>query len=154
VQSSQAWQAVNGMRYAQAGGGGPEGQASRAGNARAGFNVLFAASFALGRPPGPTGPNLAAIRQALTVWGVTTIVVPDQEKLALYDQGRSTAYAVGLLTAAMGRRPSFAFGAWTWSSVAARVAMTRTAFDRCTTGIRASASAPQVVPICVLRSAH
>jgi hypothetical protein len=157
VQSSQAWQAVNNMRYAQAGGGGPEGQASRAGRAAPGFKVLFAASLALGGPPGPTGPNLTAIRNALDIWGVTTIVVPDQEDLPLYEQGRSTAYAVGLLTAAMGRRPTFSHDAWTWSSVAAKgapVPMTKAAFGRCTTGIRASGSQPQAVPTCVLRSAR
>ena len=36
IQSAMAWQAVNRMHYSQAGGGGPQGVASRAGTARAG----------------------------------------------------------------------------------------------------------------------
>ena len=89
LQSSQAWQAVNRMRWAQAGGGGPEGQ-PRAGSARAGFEVLRRVTGA-GVPPAPTSANLAAIRQALVAWGVTIIVVPVQEDLPPYEQGRSSA---------------------------------------------------------------
>jgi hypothetical protein len=157
LQSSQAWQAINGMRYAQAGGGGPEGQAGRAGDARPGFEVLFAASFAVGRPPGPTPSNLAAIRRALTIWGVTTIVVPDQEQLPIYERGRSSAYAVALFTAAMGRRPRYSHSAWVWSAGAvpgAPVVMSRGAFAHCVDGAPASGSTPQAVPTCVLTSAR
>jgi hypothetical protein len=157
LQSSQAWQALNGMRYAQAGGGGPEGQAGRAGEARPGFEVLFAASFAVGRPPGPTRSNLAAIRRALTIWGVTTIVVPDQEQLPLYERGRSSAYAVALFTAAMGRRPSYRHSAWVWSAVAlpgAPIVMSPGAFGHCVAGAPAPRAAPQAAPTCVLASAR
>ena len=89
LQSSQAWQAVNTMRWAQAGGGGPQGQPSRAGAARAGFVVLSRASLPLGPAPLPTRPNLVAVRQALALWRVTTVVVPDQPGLPVYEQGRS-----------------------------------------------------------------
>ena len=157
LQSSQAWQAVTRMRYAQAGGGGPEGQPGRAGSARAGFEVLFGASLALGRPPGPSASNLAAIRQALAAWGVTTIVIPDGADLTVYERGRSNAYAVGLVTAAMGRRPAYDHSAWVWSSVAAAgpaVPMTEAAFAACTTGVEASASSRQAVPACVLGAAR
>ncbi len=153
LQSSQAWQAVDRMRYAQAGGGGPEGQAGRAGTARAGFDVLFGASLALGRAPGPSPANLAAIRQALAVWGVTTVVIPDEPAAPPYDQGRSTSYAVGLLTAVMGRRPAYEHAAWVWSSVAVKgtpIPMTASAFDDCTTGAVASLPSRQAVPTCVL----
>jgi hypothetical protein len=155
VQSSQAWQAVDRMGYAQAGGGGPEGQPGRAGRARAGFEVLFGASLALGPPPGPTPSNLSAIRQALAVWGVTTIVVPDEPNRPAYDQGRSNAYAVGLFTAAMGRPPVYGHSAWVWSSVGALgrpVPMSEAAFAGCTTGAM-SATSPQAVPACVLAAA-
>ncbi len=77
LQSSQAWQAIDRMRWAQAGGGGPTGQAERTEPAaRAGFSVLVAASLPLGPAPDPTGAHLAAVRRALTAWGVTTVVVP------------------------------------------------------------------------------
>jgi hypothetical protein len=153
LQSSQAWQAVNRMRWAQAGGGGPEGQPGRAGGARAGFEVLFDASLPLGPPPIPTGPVLVAIRSALRQWGVTTIVIPDQDDLPLYETGRSPAYAVGLLTAAMGRRPTYDHSAWVWTAVQRMgppVAMTVGGFDDCVTGAPASTSSAQVVPDCVL----
>jgi hypothetical protein len=155
LQSSQAWQAVNRMRYAQAGGGGPEGQPGRAGRARAGFEGLLNASLPLGPAPGPTPANLAAIREALAIWGVTTIVVPDQPGLPTYDQGRGSAYAVGLFTAAMGRLPAYDHQAWVWTSVTAQGAPTPTnqaEFDRCTTGALVTAGSHQAVPSCVLAS--
>ncbi len=150
LQSSQAWQAVNRMRYAEAGGGGPEGQAARAGRARSGFEVLMAASFAVGAAPGPTAANLAAVRAALSDWGVTIIVVPDQARLPQDEQGRSTAYALALLTAAMGRPPVYDRGAWLWHAVRAKgppVVMTAAAFDACVS------LEPAAVPSCVLAPA-
>lgn len=155
LQSSEAWQAVNKMRYAQAGGGGPEGQITRAGDARAGFAVLFDASFSLAPPATPTPANLAAIRSALTVWGVTTIVVPDQPELPVYVLGRGPAYAVGLFTAAMGRPPTYSHSAWVWSGVSVRgpaVPLTDARFAACTSGAAAVAPSPQAVPDCVLGS--
>ncbi|HLH29142.1 MAG TPA: hypothetical protein VKW77_09500, partial [Acidimicrobiales bacterium] len=115
LQSSQAWQAVGGMRWAQAGGGGPTGQADRAGRARPGFEVLLAASLALGRPPAPTPARIRAVREALAFWEVTMVVVPDQGSLPPYERGRPTAYAVGLMSAAVGRSPARSHGAWVWS---------------------------------------
>ncbi len=62
LQSSEAWQAVNAMSWAQASGGGPQGQPFRAGAARPGFEVLSAASLPLGPAPLPTPASLAAVR--------------------------------------------------------------------------------------------
>ena len=63
LQSSEAWQAVNAMAWAQASGGGPQGQPFRAGAARPGFEVLSAASLPLGPAPDrrrpPTWPPCA-----------------------------------------------------------------------------------------------
>lgn len=153
VQSSMAWQAVDTMRFAMAGGGGPKGVARRAGKARDGFNVLFGASFALGEPPGPTEANLKAVRQALSLWQVTTVVVPDQPGLPSYDQGRSPAYATGLFTAALGTRPRYVDSAWVWSSLnLARPPhpMTDSRFEGCTTGARAADASHGAVAECVL----
>ncbi|HEX3842008.1 MAG TPA: hypothetical protein VHU85_14545 [Acidimicrobiales bacterium] len=155
LQSSMAWQAVNHMSYAQAGGGGPEGVASRAGKAEAGFEVLFGASLPLGPPPGPSAANLSAVRQALAVWQVTMVVVPDQPGLPSYDQGRSSAYAVGLMTAALGRAPHFDHSAWVWSSVNTTVgtgptAVSPTRFDACTTDPAVVSASHDAVAACVL----
>ena len=65
----------------------PRASVGRAGRARAGFEVLVQASLPLGPPPAPSRSNLTAIREALDVWGVTTIVVPDEPELPLYDAG-------------------------------------------------------------------
>jgi hypothetical protein len=110
--------------------------------------VLFAASLPLGTPPVPTPSNLGAVRGALAQWGVTTIVVPDQPGLPLYEQGRSVAYAVGLFTAAVGRPPVYDHSAWVWSGVTRTgpaVSVTAAAFDACVTTTDNGS-----VPACIL----
>ncbi len=152
LQSSEAWQAVNTMQWAQAGGGGPQGQPSRAGAARPGFEVLSAASLPLGPPPQPTPANLAAIREALALWRVTTVVVPDQPGLPVYEQGRGAAYAAGLFTAALGVAPSRDHGAWVWGTVRsapAPVPVSSGRFARCTAD-GGSIASHLAVPACVL----
>ena len=137
LQSSQAWQALNTMRWAQAGGGGPEGQAGGPGRPGPASRCCSPHRSPSARRPGRPVPSLAAIRRALTIWGVTTIVVPDQAKLPIYEQGRSTAYAVGLLAATMGRRPAYSHSAWVWSDAALRgapVVMSPKAFRHCLAG--------------------
>jgi hypothetical protein len=155
LQSSQAWQAVDDMRWAQAGGGGPEGQPSRAGAARGGFEVLLHASLPLGPAPGPTPANLSAVREALAQWRVTTVVVPDQEQLPLDEQGRSSAYAVGLFTAVLGVRPTYSHSAWVWSDVvhgAAPLSVAANAFSACITAAPTTPASPQGVASCVLQA--
>lgn len=117
LQSSQAWQADNRMRWSQAGGGGPTGQASRAGTARAGFTVLAAASLPLGPAPQPTPADLAAVRRALATWGVTTVVAPDEARLPLYERGRPEGWAIAFLTVVLGEAPVYDRHAWVWDEV-------------------------------------
>jgi len=155
LQSSEAWQAVNTMAWAQASGGGPQGQPFRAGAARPGFEVLSAASLPLGPAPDPTPANVAAVRDALRLWKVTTVVVPDQPGLPLYEQGRSGAYASGFFTAVLGTLPSYVDSAWVWNDVGAAPAAAPVAgrpFAACTTGPTAAAAGHLVVPGCVLRA--
>ena len=76
LQSAMAWQAVNGMHYSQAGGGGPLGVASRAGSAEPGFKVISQLHFGVGMPePAGTPAQYAAVRHALAVWQVNTVVI-------------------------------------------------------------------------------
>jgi hypothetical protein len=153
LQSSEAWQAVNAMAWAQASGGGPQGQPFRAGAARPGFEVLSAASLPLGPAPDPTPANVAAVRDALRQWHVTTVVVPDQPGLPLYEQGRSGAYASGFFTSVLGVAPSYVDSAWVWNDVGSAPAaapVSPDAFARCTTGTVAGAAGRQAVPSCVL----
>jgi hypothetical protein len=151
IQSSMAWQAIEGMTFSMVGGGGPGITPSRAGPERPGLEVLNQASIPLGLAPRPTATNLAAIRQALRDWGVTTVVVPDQPDLPTYDRGRSVGYAVGLFTAAIGDAPTRQARAWVWtleSTLPAPIPMTAASFTRCTRGVVPGSS----VAACVLRS--
>lgn len=155
IQAPMAWQALDHMRFAMAGGGGPEGEASRAGKERPGFQVLFGASLGLGPPPLPTAANLEAVDNALVGWQVTTVVVPDQPGLPSYDQGRGIPYAVGLFTAALGRQPIYWHSAWVWSSIRSRhapvpITIAQRRFDTCTAGPMAAEPSPLSVPDCIL----
>ncbi len=157
LQSSQAYQAVTHLPWSQAGGGGPTGQADRAGRSQPGFQVLVDVSLPLGPAPGADPASLASVRQALAAWGVTTIVVPDQPGLPLYAQGRSPSYAAGFFTAVVGRAPRYVASAWVWSGVgvpAAALPVAPTAFAACTTGPPARAASPLAVPNCILATRH
>jgi hypothetical protein len=134
IQSSMAWQAVEGMTFSMVGGGGPGITPSRAGPEAPGFDILARASLPLGPAPLPTKANLVAVRQALAGWGVTTVVVPDQPDLPTYDRGRSVPYAVGLFTAALGEAPTLQSRAWVWRDVGhpePPVPLTTAAFTAC-----------------------
>jgi hypothetical protein len=150
IQSSMAWQTQAGLTFSMVGGGGPGVARSRAGAETPGFDVLSRASIPLGPAPQPTAANVAAIRQALVGWGVTTIVVPDQPGLPSYDQGRPVPYAVGLFTAALGSPPVHQASAWVWTSVGSDdspVSISPTAFTACVDTADLSGSA---VAACVL----
>lgn len=155
LQSSEAYQAVTHMSWAQAGGGGPKGEPGRAGAARPGFDVLVDASLPLGPAPGPDLSTLTAVRRALAAWEVTTIVVPDQPDLPAYSQGRSPRYAAGFFTAVMGRAPRYVASAWVWSAVGRSPPprpVSPAAFGACTAGAGSPAGSPLAVPDCILGS--
>jgi hypothetical protein len=153
IQSSMAWQAMEGMTFSMVGGGGPGITPSRAGPEAPGFNVLARASLPLSAPPKPTTANLHAIRQAMAGWGVTTIVVPDQPAMPTYDRGRSVPYTVGLFTAALGEPPTLQAKAWVWNAVGdagPSVTISSSAFAACTGGVGAP-STGSAVAACILR---
>ncbi len=118
IQSAMSWQAVTRMPYSQAGGGGPQGVASRAGSAAAGFKVLTLLGFGVG-DPAPTGTpaELAGVRHALVVWQVNTVVIATNPAAPSLQQGRDPAYAAAFMTAALGRPPTIEAGAWVWNNV-------------------------------------
>jgi dolichyl-phosphate beta-glucosyltransferase len=118
IQSALSWQAVNRMHYSQAGGGGPQGQESRAGSAAPGFRVLTDLGFGIGTPsPAGTAAEYAAVRHALAVWGVDTVVIATNLRAPLLQQGRDPTYAAAFMTAALGRLPVLQQGAWVWYGV-------------------------------------
>ena len=154
VQSSITWQAVDRMHFAMPGGGGPQAVPSRAGAERAGLTVLADAAFSIGPLQPPGAAAIAAVRRALSGWGVTLVVVPDQPELPQYDQGSHTAYTVGLFTEALGRLPRYQARAWVWSGVPgpgqALAHITPAAFQACVGTANYRPGAPQTVPDCVL----
>jgi hypothetical protein len=118
IQSAMDWQAVNAMRYSQAGGGGPQGVPNRAGSAEPGFILLARLGFGVLTPqPVGTPTQLTAVRHAIAVWGVNTVVVATNPTAPLLQQGHDPTYAAAFMTAALGRPPVIQAGAWVWDDV-------------------------------------
>jgi hypothetical protein len=154
-QAAIPWQAIGGMHYVMAGGGGPAGTPSRAGAYRAGFEVLSAASVPLGPQPAPTPANLLAVRRALRGWGVTMVVVPGDRGLPTFQTGRGTSYGVAFFTAALGVAPVRQDGAWVWPRASASpppVPISTSRLDACIAGGTGGAAAVSGIGRCVLAS--
>jgi hypothetical protein len=108
------------MNYSQAGGGGPQGQASRAGSAAPGFRVLTKLGFGVDIPqPTGTRAEFSAVRHAIKVWRVTTVVVAINPGAPPLQQGRDPTYTAAFMTGALGRLPTVQAGAWVWNDVQA-----------------------------------
>jgi hypothetical protein len=118
IQVTMGWQAVNAMHYSQAGGGGPEGVSTRAGAARAGFDVLGHLAFSV-RNPQPVGTlaQFSAVRHALALWQVNTVVIAPNPSAPPVQQGHDPYYAAAFMTAALDRLPTIEAGAWVWNNV-------------------------------------
>jgi len=156
IQSAMAWQAVDQMRFAQAGGGGPQGTPGRAGAERPGFDVLTAAGFGFAGMPTGTTAQLAAVRAALRGWRVNEVVIPDQPGLPAVLRGRGPGYTAGLMTAVLGRRPVVEHDAWVWSSVSLSTPSLHLGPQTllsCTTAAERHRLPLEAVPDCVLRHA-
>jgi hypothetical protein len=158
IQSAMAWQAVAGMGFAQAGGGGPQGVANRAGPEKAGFEVLTSLGFGLTTPPSGTPAQLAAVRQALRGWGVTMVVIPQQPGVPAMLRGRDPVYAAAFMTAALGVEPTFQAGAWVWSDVdlgRGPLVVPSGTLGNCELATaRDHRAGPDAVPACVVRASH
>ena len=154
--SAMTWQAVDSLHYAMATGAGPESIPARAGRERAGLDVITSASEIFSTPKPATAANVEAVRRALAGWGVTVVVVPDPRLLVpRYDRTSSTAAALGLFTAALGRPPRWRDDAWVWSDVTApgpRLPIATGAFNRCATMPLVRHGSHLVVPDCVVAS--
>ncbi len=114
------WQAQAGPRIALAGRGGitpaptgPDSPSRR--TAETTDALLTNLTFGFGPLPEGSPSELAGLRQALTTWGVTAVVVPGPVPGAPGLPPRSLSWALGLLTAAMGRPPVAQAGAALWT---------------------------------------
>jgi len=153
IQSSMGWQAQDGLRFAMAGGGGPQGVVGRAGAERAGFETL--AGLGAGFAPLPTGTrrDVAAVRQALAGWRVTTVVIPRLPAAwPPIQRGNDPQYAAGFLTEVLGQAPTYRDRAWVWDRVDLRRAPYRLdpgVLGACTAAVERHRFAPLAVPRCV-----
>ena len=116
-QAPMAWQAVENMPYALAGGGGPEASPAYARRARAGLEALTAVSLDSGTGADAAVRQVAAVRTALDLWGVTVVAVPDPAGLPRYDRVDNLDRVVAVITAATGEAPVEQQGTWVWSGV-------------------------------------
>ncbi|MGH3157166.1 MAG: hypothetical protein ACRDNF_11390, partial [Streptosporangiaceae bacterium] len=132
IQTAMAWQAIDTMHYAQAGGGGPEGTFARAGGAKAGFGALAYLAFGISNPPPTTRlSTLLSVRHAMAIWGVNTVVIAPDTGAPALQQGHDPTYAAGFMTAVIGRLPTIEDGAWVWNNVSLR--STRPLHEKSTT---------------------
>lgn len=133
---AMTWQAIDGFGFSLVGGAGPGVVASRAGGAASGQAVVATVSFSfLGATYHPT--DVLALRRALNIWGVTTIVIPDQPGLPEFEQIISVTYAAALVSAATATPPRSQAGAWVWTDVdhvPPAVVPTADRFNGCTAG--------------------
>lgn len=152
-QSNMTWQAVDGMRYAMVGGGGPESLLSRAGKEKVGDRYLSDISFLGGFEPFRSG-EAAAVRRALDGWGVTGVVLPNPTRLPTYEQTPSVGSVVALMTAAIGEAPEYRASAWVWSDVdraPAPIAASAARLTTCAEGsFDGSVAAVQATSACIL----
>ncbi len=116
IQSAMTWQAVDGMRFAMVGGGGPDALPERAGAEAVGQTYIGDLSISDG-PQMITPEEITAVRQALDGWGVTTVVVPDLSRLPSYDRLHLVRTTAVVMTAATGEQPIRQAGAWVWTDV-------------------------------------
>jgi len=116
-QTVLTWQAVNRMHYSMVNGGLPVGLLVYTGKEHNGAGVIAWVSLLPELPEYANSDDLGFVRQALGEWGVTTVVIPDQPSLPVYDQIPSVTLAAALITAATGELPIHQADAWVWTGV-------------------------------------
>jgi hypothetical protein len=114
LQAPLAWQAVDRMSFTIVGGDGPRSDLSRAGAERPGFTVLASTTIAGDPATWLTSRSVAKVRSALSGWGATIAVEPDQAELPIYERGDHPVEFALLMTAATGRAPVIEHRAWVW----------------------------------------
>ncbi len=112
--TSLTWQAVSGMHYSIVGGDGPGGAPAREGSNRRAEYILNGYTLS-GAPKPPTQEQIIAVRQALTSWGVTMVVLPNENGLPAYGRVRSTRSIAVLMSAVVGEAPLHQSGALVWT---------------------------------------
>ena len=113
-QAALTWHALTGQRYSIVGTGGLGVGAKHDAGEDQGQNVITKVTFAYGSSPNVTSSDIVAVHRALSEWGVTMVVLPDQPELPSYDQVASVTAMAALISAATGARPTHVADAWVW----------------------------------------
>jgi hypothetical protein len=132
------WQAVDNMQFSIAEGGGPQATFAQEPEEIPGVDLLGDASISYGIPYSITPSGVLAVRRDLDDWKVTTVVIPDEPGLPVYDQIPSVTVAAALVTAATGKLPVHQSDAWVWAGVnlsSPPVAISTERFSQCTSGL-------------------
>jgi hypothetical protein len=152
-EAAMTWQALSGQRFSMVGPGGLGTGVHHLPGEDRGEDVITQATFAYGTSLNLTRSDFAAVRQALSEWGVTTVVLPDQRKLPPYDQVASLPKMAGLISAATGVQPRLVANAWVWDDVnvsAPRSYPSAARYSECVSGLPDQSNAVRQAVACVL----
>ena len=155
-QGALTWHALTGQGYSLVGPGGLGVGAKHDAGEDQGQNVITKVTFAYGSSPNVTSSDIVAVHRALSEWGVTMVVLPDQPELPSYDQVASVTAMAALISAATGARPTHVADAWVWRRVNRDNPVAYPdgpQYAQCTTGLPTrGAFAVQRTTACVLES--
>jgi len=152
-EAAMTWQALSGQRFSMVGPGGLGTGVQHLPGENRGQDVITQVTFAYGPAPKLTRSDFAAVQRALSEWGVTTVVLPDQPKLPPYDQVASLPRMAALISAATGVRPVFVASAWVWDDVnvpAPRSYPSAARYSECVSGLPDQSNAVRRADACVL----
>jgi hypothetical protein len=152
-EAAMTWQALGGQRFSMVGPGGLGTGVQHLPGENLGQDLITQVTFAYGSTPNLTRSDFAAVQRALSEWGATTVVLPDQPKLPPYDQVASLPKMAALISAATGVRPVFAASAWVWDDVnvrAPRSYPSAATYSECVSGLPDRANAVRRADACVL----
>lgn len=114
-ESPMTWQSVSGFQYKMAEVGGPGAVYVANSPLRQGTTAIGNASVGIPYFVRFTSQDVAAVRRALSVWGVTKVVIPDQPGLPADERVASVPLGAALVTAATGQLPEHQSQAWVWN---------------------------------------
>ncbi len=137
-QAALTWHALTGQEYSTVGAGGLGVGVKHDTGEDQGQNIITKVTFAYGSSPDVTSSDIAAVHRALSDWGVTRVVLPDQPELPSYDQVASVTAMAELISAATGTNPTHVADAWVWRQVNdddPRVFPNATQYARCLSGL-------------------
>ena len=137
-QAALTWQALDGQRTSIVGSGGLGAGLNHRAGENQGQTVITEVTFAYRSLPVVTSADVAAVHRALSEWGVTMVVLPDQPELPAYDQVASVTGMAALIAAATGARPAHVADAWVWRAIdrdVPRAFPDAATYARCTAGL-------------------